>query len=309
MPDTTPNDPDNNAMHHLGSNDNGDMNYELITAYVDHQIKDENQEKRIQNLIESSNDYYNRYTFEKFTKETLQKKSKRIETPVYAYKNIGQGIDDYIKRVSKLNSVSTNVPSQIYSQQIGIQKSKLRGYLIYSSVAFIILIGAAFILNNFLKKNPELGENDLVAVSRKVFDKIKSDDGKVEHPTNDAKELTNFMNEYLDFKVFVPDVKDAILLGGVCNEINGEKLAHIVHKKGNIIIYTLEASKKEVMNNKDKIILGDQYKQSINEGKNWFPCLKDKNRTAVIWFKDNVICSTVSELEPQEITATLTNYK
>ncbi len=117
------------------------------------------------------------------------------------------------------------------------------------------------------------------------------------------------MNKYLDFKVFVPDVKDAILIGGVCNEINGEKVAHIIHKKGNIYIYTLQASKKDVMTNKDKIILCDKFKETVNEGTNWFPCSKDQKRTVVIWFKDNVICASVAQMEPQEIVSTLTNYK
>ncbi|MEZ4824410.1 MAG: hypothetical protein R2942_19270 [Ignavibacteria bacterium] len=86
-------------------------------------------------------------------------------------------------------------------------------------------------------------------------------------------------------------------------------IAHFVHKKGNIIIYTLQADKQEVLNNLDKIILQDNFKENVKSGKNWFPCSKEPHKTAVIWFKDNVICSSVADMEPKEISVVLSNYK
>ena len=46
------------------------------------------------------------------------------------------------------------------------------------------------------------------------------------------------MNKYVDFKVFIPDVKDAELIGGVCNEVNGEMLVHLVPKWKHNYLYT-----------------------------------------------------------------------
>lgn len=304
MSDLNPNNPENIT----GSNNNENMEYELISAYIDNEIKDDSEKKRIQNLIESDNNFRNRFIFEKLTKERFFQSNKKIETPVYVYKNIGEGINEYIKKSSNSNQIP-KINSDIYSQQISIQKSNLRRNLIYSSVAFIFLLMAAFGLNNFLNKNPEIRENDIVAVSRNIFDKVSSGQIKPQIQSSNAEELADSMNKYLDFKVYIPDVKDAVLIGGVCNEINGEKLAHIIHKKGNIIIYTLQASKLHVLTNKDRIILCDEFKENVNSGKNWFPCKNDKSRTAVIWFKDNVICSTISTIDPDEITSTLTNLK
>jgi len=312
MSDSTPSNPGNNPMNNFRPDDNTDSEYELITAYIDNEIKDTNEYNRIKNLIESNPDYYNRYIFEKLTKETFQKRNKRIETAAYLYTSIGNSISEYIKSAEIKNSVQGSVNkdsiSQIYTQQLNREKSNLKRYLTYGSFALIILVALAFVFNNYLQKNP-LNENDLVAVSRKIFDKVESGEVKLQFKSNNAKDLSDSMNKYLDFKVFVPDVKDAELEGGVCNEQNGEKLAHIIHKKNGIIIYTLQANLKDVMNNSERIILCPEFKENVNAGKNWFKCDKDKSRTAVIWYKDNVICSSVAHLDSQDISKTLTSYK
>lgn len=308
MSDFTFNNPDNDPSEMSGSNDNNDRLYELITAYIDNELKDKSEIEEIENLINSDNNIHNRYIFENLSKETLKNRLKNIETPVYVYKNIGEQIDNYIKKVS--SPKSPVAPAQdVYTQQINSQKSNLRKYLLYSSFAFILLVASTLVINYFLNKNPELLENDLVSVSRSVFDKLKSGQISPQMKSSNARELSDSMNKYLDFKVFIPDVKDAVLVGGVCNEINGEKLAHIIHQKGNVYIYTLQACKKHVMTNIDKIVLCDKFKGYVNEGKNWVTCNKDGNRTTVIWFKDSVICSTVAEMEPEEINIILTNYK
>jgi len=313
MSDSTPNTEGINPMNNFEPIGSIDLKYEIITAYIDKQIKDTAEYEKIKKLVESNPDYYNRYIFEKLTKEEIQKRNKRIETPAYLYANIGNAISEFIRNAeikhSALKSSNKDSISQIYSQHIVSEKSNLRRYLTYGSLVLIVLVAFAFILNNFLQKNPQLTENDLVAVSRNIFDKVESGEVKLQFKLNNAKDLTDSMNKYLDFKVFVPDVKDAELEGGVCNEQNGEKLAHIIHKRNGIIIYTLQADMKEVMNNSEKIILCPEFKDNVNAGKNWFQCNKDKSRTAVIWYKDNVICSSVAHLDSHDISRTLTSYK
>lgn len=311
MPDLTPNNPGNVPKNTFGPDDNTNSEYELITAYIDNEIKDTKERDRVKNLIDSKPEYYNRYIFEKLSKETLKNKTRRIETPAYLYTNIGNAITDMIKKAenNSVGSVNKDAISDIYTRQLTMEKSNLRRYLTYGGIALIALVVFAFIFNNYLQKNPQLTDNDLVSVSRKVFDRIESGEVKLQFKSDNAKDLADSMNKYLDFKVFVPDVSDATLEGGVCNEQNGEKLAHIIHKKNGTIIYTLQANMKDIMNNKEKIILCPEFKENVTSGKNWFECTKDKDRTAVIWYKDNVICSSVAHLDSHDISKTLTSYK
>jgi len=307
MSDLNLNNPEN-SMDNSGSNENSNLEYEYITAYIDNEIKDGNEKQRLKDLINSDNNFHNRYIFEKLTKENFSKRIRKIETPVYIYKNIGTAIGDYIQKASVPISPSlSNINA--FSEQLRTQKSNLRRNLIYSTFAFILLVTAAFIFNSILKKNPELSGNDLGTVSRNVFEKVESGQIKLQYQSSNAKALTDSMNKNLDFNVFIPDVKDALLLGGACNEINGQKVAQIIHKKGDTLLCTLQANLKDLMLNKDKIILSEKFKENISEGKNWFPCLKEKNRSTVIWVKANVVCSTVAAMDYQDIAVILTNYK
>ena len=64
MSDSTPNNPGNNPMNSFGPNDNINSEYELVTAYIDNEIKDTDERNRIKNLIETNPDYHNRYIFD-----------------------------------------------------------------------------------------------------------------------------------------------------------------------------------------------------------------------------------------------------
>lgn len=303
MPESTPNSTGDNLPDNSGT----DKKFEILSAYIDREIKSDDQYNEVMNKIESDPDYHNRYIFEKNTKELLRSRIKSIETPVYLYKNIGNGIQDIIKELSLKQASGADNPA--YTAELQNEKSNLLKYLTFGSIIVVILIAFSFALNSYLKKNPDLMENDLVSVSRKVFDKVESGKINLKFKSGNAKELEDSLNRYSGFKVFIPDVKDAVLIGGVCDELNGEILVHIIHKKGSLMIYTLQANYKNIMTNRDKVILCDEFKENIFNGRNWFPCNKDKNSTVVIWFKDNVICSSVAHMESDDIYSTLTNYK
>lgn len=286
--------------------------YEMLTAYIDNELRDEKEKLEIETGIETDPDLHNRYLFEKFTKQKLISSSKNTGVPQYLRQNIENEIASYIKLASARQnkavtlSAGSNIPPL---KKYDDPKNNLKRYFMYGTAVFVLLIISAFAINFFIKKGPELASNDLVAVSRNVFDKVISGDIPLQIKSSDAKILADSMNKYLDFKVFVPDVKDAELVGGTCNEINGEKLAHIIHKKDNVFIYTLQGSKDHVMKEGSKIVLCPDFMDNVSKGVNWFTCLKDENAVAVIWYKNDVICSSVSKLESKAITDVLTNYK
>ena len=305
MSDINPNSGDKNNSGKNETGKDSESKYEFITAFIDDEIKDPQEKKKAEELINSNSDYYNHYVYEKFIKEKLKKSIPQIDTPVYLYKNIGEQIDQYIKKSTLQKQI---IPAQM-SNSFDNHKSNLKRNLLYGTFAFAALILFSLFLNSYLQKNPDLQENDLVSVSRNIYDKVINGKSDLHFKSGNPKQLSDTMNKYLNFQVFIPDVKDATLIGGDCEEINGEMIAHLVHKKGNVIIYTLQANKNEILNNLDKIILQDNFKENIKSGKNWFPCSKEPHKTAVIWFKDNVICSSVADMEPKDIAFVLSNYK
>ncbi len=302
----------NNPLDKQGGEEQEVRKYEMLSAYIDSELQSPEEIDEIESGLLRDPNLHNRLVFEKLVKRRLRETYKRTEVPVYLQKSIGIKIDDYIKLASSKDIVNTLPPPAKNRQPIpnlDDHKNSLKRFFLYGSAVFVLLIISAFGISSFLKKDPVLAQNDLVSVSRSVFDKIVSGQVPVQIKSDNAGTLADSMNKYLDFKVFVPDVKDAELVGGTCNEINGEKLAHIIHKKGNTFIYTLQGSKDHVMQENSNIVLCPDFMENVSKGVNWFTCLKDKDAVAVIWFKDNVICSSVANLDSKEITLALTNYK
>jgi hypothetical protein len=308
MSDTNTSNPRDN----LGSNTPEVQKYELLTAYIDNELRDSKEIQEIEAGIEKDPDLHNRYLFEKLTKQRLRSSKNNSGAPQYLRQNVENDIANYMKLASakhERNVNQTSVSLNPKKHKYDDPKSNLKRYFMLGTAVFVLLIISAFAINFFIKKSPALASNDLVAVSRNVFDKVISGEIPLQIKSNDARILADSMNKYLDFEVFVPDVKDAELVGGTCNEINGEKLAHIIHKKDNIFIYTLQGNKDHVMKEGSKIVLCPDFMENVSKGINWFACLKDENAVAVIWYKNGVICSSVAKMESKAIADLLTNYK
>lgn len=281
---------------------------ELLTDYVGNRLSGE-ELNQVKNLIDSNPDFKMRYILEKNTKEVFSSRLKNIETPLYVMQNINKGIDEYISSKSSTRSVT---PTQYNIPQVSIQSkinlnSPSRKYYYYGAGSLAVLLILFFVYTNYFA-NAVPKDKDFIEVSRNIFDKVDAGDMKLQYATNNPVELANFFKDKVDFNVFIPDIKDAELVGGVYNEINGQKLVHFVHKCGNKLIYTMEGCMKDVMKD-DKLILRDHHKIDIEKGQNWSPCAPVEGDNIVVWYKDGVVCSSVSKIAPQQIASVLTSYK
>lgn len=285
---------------------------ELLTDYVGNRLSGE-ELNQVESLIDSNPDYRMRYILEKSTVDLFSGRLKNIETPLYVYQNINDGIDEFISSSSSTPSIT--VPPQYQIPQVSIQSkininSPSRKYYYYGAASLIVLFIIFSVYTNYLN-NAVPKDKDFIEISRNIFDKVDAGEIKLQYATNSPLELANFFKDKVDFKVFVPDVKDAELVGGVYNEINGQKLVHIVHKcrtNGDKLIYTMQGCMKNVMKN-DQLMLPDHHKIDIEKGQNWSACAPIGDDNIVVWYRDDVVCSSVSKIAPQQIASVLTNYK
>lgn len=291
-----------------GLEGSSNFDYTLLTAYIDNELTPE-QRVHVERAIEQNEDIRVRYELEKTTKDALRGRLKRIETPQYLYKSVYDSIDDYSKRVAttaQQENIST--PHYTSAQKQPNYKKYVYGFGSLFAVLFLVFIAINFVFN----RNAVSNDKDLVALSHDIFSKVAKGEVKIEYPTTDPKALESFFKDKVDFKVFVPNVKNASLMGGVYNEVNGMKVVHFIHKKDTMVIYTFQTSLKNVMDDKnDKVMLTGDFKDRVRKGDNWFPCGKKKEtlESGVVWFKDGVICCSVAYMNPQDIRAELTNFK
>ncbi|HEX2788349.1 MAG TPA: hypothetical protein VHP32_10620 [Ignavibacteria bacterium] len=288
------------------SNNSKEKLYEEITSFIDGEITDDNEKKRIEKLISENEDLRNRYILELKTKKLLKARLKNIDTPLYLRQNIQNGINAEFEK--KLSEVSVKNSTHVNNHKPVLQQRK---YFYYFASAFVVLL-AVFIVMNFVNFNKTATANeDMVEKSAELYERIAAGDFQIQYKTSDAKSLENFFKERCDFQVFVPDLNDAQLLGGVYNEVNGLKAVHFVHKKGDHLIYTLQLKKKDMMDDNDNgLLLTEEFKNNIFAGKNWQPCKRKQSDNVIVWYKDDdVVCSSVSKLQSDEILTTLNNIK
>lgn len=288
---------------------------ELISALLDNEIS-EDEKQKIQSLLDSDVDYKNRLEIEKAVKMEIKKRVTRIETPQYVYKNIQTSINTYSEKISDIHAQRNpaGVSDQpVYTDRQKPSSNRSRDFMYMFGSIGVALILLFFSINYLFTSGEDIPDDvNLVELSRGVFEKVEAGDIKIQYATNNAEELEKFFDEKLNYKVFVPDVKDAVLLGGVYNVINGRKAAHFIHKKGDTIIYTLQVCKKDVLDkgNKD-IMLTSDMKENVMEGKNWLYCPKrfGGKENIILWHKDDALSSSVSKMDPDQIHAVLTNFK
>jgi len=288
---------------------------ELITAYIDNETSPK-ESVIIENYLSVDEKIKIQHDFEKKTKEVLKDKVKRIETPQYLYKSIYNNIDEYCNNLNSKNHTKQNLKpltkniesgARIYSEERKHGQFIPGKYVYILGGVFVVLIVFFIILNFFPGKNV-YADNDFVAISRNIFEKLEEGEMKMDLATNDASALEIFLENKTGYNVYVPDVKNAVLIGGVINEFQGQKIIYFVHRKNNKVICTLEANRTELFK-EDRLFLPENHKKSILNGKNWFPCMTSKTENTMIWHKDDIICTSVSKIETNKICATLTNCK
>lgn len=269
------------------NNEHQNTDFALITSFIDNECSPE-EKSYVLNEIETNPDFRTYYNFEKNLKANFRKKIR---------KSIPS--DELLEKIKDLIEDETHRRKETISKD---KKSNYRIYRLIFPIAAIFLIFISYYIFIFNTSS------DFVKQSHDIYDRIIKSEIDLKHKTSDAKELQQIMTKEAGFDVFIPDVKDATLLGGIVNEINGSKVVHFVHKSYDRIIYTMQIKRNDILNT-GNFSLDNKHKQEIINGVNWLECDKNINDCTVIWFKNDVFCSSISKLEAVKMATVLTNYK
>ena len=209
--------------------------------------------------------------------------------------------DEIIKKI--VDSIETETLKRKKSLNKNKKNLSIAKLYIYPIAAILILFLGYYFFSAIYSKN-----KDFVHQAHNIFTKIENNEVIIQHLNSNATELQEIMRSSAGFNVFIPELKDAILIGGSVNELNDAKVVHFIFRKNDKLIYTMQMDRNDLIG-KDKLFLHKNHLQEISEGHNWIECEKNDSDCTVIWFKNDVICSSVSKLEAKEIAAVLTNYK
>ena len=270
---------------------NGEQNtdFTLITSFIDNECDIEERDYVLKQ-IEKNSDFKILFDFENNFTTNFRKRIKKNRPG----NEILAKINDLIDKEAQKRYVSTGSNRTSYSKYYK---------LLYPIAAIFVIIFGYYIFNSI-----NINSKDFVLQSHNVYEKVMNNEVSLSHKTSNAGELQKLLTNEAGFNVFIPEVKDAILIGGIVNDMNDSKVVHFIHKSKDKVIYTMQISRNDLLNT-DHFLLHKNHKQELIGGLNWIECEKNANDCTVIWFKNEVICSSVSRLEAKEMSTVLTNYK
>jgi hypothetical protein len=301
---------------------------EHLTAYIDGQVLSQKERDYVSELIRKDKTIYNKYRTELLTRDLLRSKFKPEEVPQASYVGINDSIDNLLFSISESRKkihqkdlvpgeVDFSQPFALYIKRLFTTPVRLKWVTVpaYSFVlVFFVLIAATGIflqatrqseLNPFITSG---SDNSVMVQAVNNFHKILSGEFKTELNSNNATEVSDFVRNKTKIDAYIPDLNNCKLQGAVCNEYNGEKLAHIVYTSGDEVIYIYE-TKISGIHCKNLELPDPVHKQMI--ANRFYMCdhVDRINTSLMLWYKDSVLCASVSNIPKHKLFNTFAYLK
>lgn len=192
--------------------------------------------------------------------------------------------------------------------------NRVASALLRPAIAVPVLGGiAAFMVTTTILNRPDAGNGqsvtvpnqqvslvDLRTASYDNFASIVRGELKLVHPSSDPRELQSwFASQGVQYSAVFPTIA-AKLEGGVVSDHNGKKFAHLVYSVNDHLVYMFEVDEASVA---DKSVTIDKsVNDNLTHGK-WHWEEKTGTGTLFMWKSNNVVCSAVSDLRTDELSA------
>lgn len=268
------------------------MNKELITAFVDNELREESLRDEIKNLIDSDPEFKLEYQIQTLVKRVASEKYKRVKAP------------DYL-RTRILNEIAPKESKKELKESFwaGLFSKPAFSF----ATAIIIIVSLILIIFNrtIEQQPPEISQKDLTPDN--MFYQAQNNfkaiiEGKLapQLTSENPAEIQKFFEKSgVKYSTVVPTFPQWSLLGAVVSEDKGEKFAHHVYAgKSGEIVYVFQVD-EAYLKSHEIISLNENLIDYLDSGNCYVKTEQDK----VILFKkiDHNICAVVSNAPLQDV--------
>jgi len=302
----------------MGQNTTAFNSDELITSYIDNQISDPELIKQVEEMISSDAKINMKYRTELLTKQLLSARLKNAELPNDTYIRVTSSISSLIISQKQRYMPQYNNTEYRKNYWVTLLTTPLRiGSLPVPRYAFAVVVmfviaGSFFVFSSkdSKVKNPYVlagTEKSIMVQAVNSFHQFLSGDQKVKYPSSNAAEIEKYVKDNCNFQAFVPKIDNYDLKGCLTNDYNGRKLAHLIYVSGDDMIYIYQTTVDAVT--KQDLDLPQQVHDEILKAK-FYMCdgVDDNNCTMTLWFKDNIVCASMTTMPKQKMQSTFTSF-
>lgn len=273
------------------------MNKELITAYLDNELRDESLKDEIKHLIDADPEYKFEYQIQNLVKRIAQEKYKRQQAPEHLKRRI-------------LNQIATEInvqpPKESSSKGISFWAGLFSKPAFSFATAIIIVISIILIIFNRNSLQPpviaedQLTPDNMFYQAENNFEAIIQGKLAPQIMADKPEEIQKyFESSGVRYSTLVPTFKEWKLLGAVVSEDKGEKFAHHVYagEQGELV-YVFQVD-ESYFKSHDIISLNEDLLEYLDQG-NCF--IKTEDKKVVLFKKVNHnICAVVSNAPLQDV--------
>jgi hypothetical protein len=291
---------------------------ELITSYIDDQISDPELRSQIEQKLNSDVKLNAKYKSELLTKNMLRARLPEVEIPQKTSDRVLRSIDFLVSDAKNtVSSVKTGIAETEYPSFLhSLKESVTRRFIGIPTYAFaiaaIFITGGVLLFGSSGKTtNPYIisgTEKSVMVQALNSFHKILDGDVKPQLTSSNAAEIEKYVNDNSDFHAYIPEIAGYRLKGVVCNDYNGQKLAHLVYVNNeNDVIYIYETPVSCFQ--KKSLDLPEQVHNEIMKAK-YYMCdgVDETDCTMTLWYKDNVICVSMTTMPKQKMYSAFTGF-
>ncbi len=270
------------------------MKKELITAFVDNELRDESLKNEITHLIKTDDEFKAEYQLQLMVKKLVKEKYKRTAAP------------DYLRN---------RILDQIAPKQVRDAKTKAESFWAglfskpaYSfAIAIIIIVSVILIiLNRTVEQQPpvisleKLTPDNMFYQAQNNFQAIIEGKLTPQLIADKPDEIQKFFEmKGVKYSTLVPTFAQWSILGAVVSEDKGEKFAHHVYigKKGELV-YVFQVDESYLQSH-EIISLDEKLLQYLDSGKCYLS--SDGKRTILFKKINHNICAVVSNAPESDL--------
>lgn len=276
-------------------------NDDALSAFIDKQPLTADEQRRIEEQLASGSETAQHIAVLRAVKNSIKSNANlRMEAPSSLRSSI-------LSNIHSESSQNTHTPTpNLQSRQI-VTASKpsliqrVLSWFMQPIVAFpllIIAIGGGYLLNSQRQQQlASVNHWDFHDESFTNYDLITKGQLKVQKATSNYDELLTFFKEQgVNYDIVHPEIK-AQLVGGVVSEHNGQKLAHLVYKYHDSLVYMYEAPEHLFASHTLEI---PTRVTSYAQSGRWYS-EDDARHSWMFWRVKSTYCSVVADIPKEEL--------
>ncbi|MEJ5262796.1 MAG: hypothetical protein WHT45_08950 [Ignavibacterium sp.] len=273
------------------------MNKELITAYIDNEIRETSLKDEIKHLIDVDPEYRFEYQIQSLVKKAAREKYKRQQAPEHLRRRI-------LNQIASEINVKTPIKSS--EKEVSFWAGLFSKPAFSFATAIIIIISVVLILFNRTPQQPPVISEDQLTPDNMFYQAENNFEAIIQgklapqiFADNPETIQKYFQTSGVKYSTLIPTFKEWKLLGAVVSEDKGEKFAHHVYAgdKGEIV-YVFQVD-ESYLKSHEIISLNENLIEYLDQGNCY---IKTENQKVLLFKKiDHNICAIVSNAPLQEV--------